>query len=251
MIGDFLVILGADIVMNDGTGCWFVTGKRAEQVYGHELGHTLGLGHSCGDENRPCYNDVVRGALMRATAHADDRGARLNDDDKAGIAFLYPRAGSGGSGAKPAAPSGLTAVAQSSSSVLLAWTDNATNETNYRVERKTGGAWTELPQLPAGSSSFDRVTGLTAATSYTFRVRAKNNAGFSGYSNEAGATTQSSLPATPTGLTAEQHLGHAGAPAVAGQVEQRDRLRHRGHQPLPHRVRRRSPRPRPTPPATW
>ena len=205
VIDDFLVILGADIVMNDGTGCWFVTGKRAEQVFGHELGHTLGLGHSCGDENRPCLNDIVRGALMRATAHADDRGARLNDDDKAGIAFLYPApgGGTGGSGSKPAAPSGLTAVAQSSSSVLLAWTDNATNETNYRVERKTGGAWTELPQLPAGSSSFT-VTGLTAATSYTFRVRAKNNAGFSGYSNEAGATTHSSLPATPTGLTAEQ-----------------------------------------------
>lgn len=201
VIGDFLVILGADIVINDGTGCWFVTGKRAEQVFGHELGHTLGLGHSCGDEGSPCITELLRGALMRATAHADDRGARLNDDDKAGIAFLYPAPS--GSGAKPVAPSGLTAVAQSSSSVLLGWTDNATNETNYRVERKTGGAWTELPLLPPGSSSFT-VTGLTAATSYTFRVRAKNNAGFSGYSNEAAATTQSSLPATPTGLTAEQ-----------------------------------------------
>ena len=204
VIGDFLVILGAEIITNKGTGCWFVTAKRAEQVFGHELGHTLGLGHSCGDEDRPCNNELVRGALMRATAHADDRGARLNTDDRAGVAFLYPPGGgSGGSGAKPLAPSGLTAVAQSSSSVLLAWTDNATNETNYRVERKTGTSWTELPSLPAGTSSFT-VTGLAAATSHTFRVRAKNNAGFSGYSNEASATTQSSLPATPTGLTAEQ-----------------------------------------------
>ncbi|HEX5761431.1 MAG TPA: fibronectin type III domain-containing protein [Thermoanaerobaculia bacterium] len=203
----FLVILEGDIVMNDGVGCWFVNGKRAEQVYGHELGHTLGLGHSCGDEGKPCNSNLLRDALMRATAHRDDRGARLNDDDRAGIRFLYPQSGNSGGGAgKPAAPSGLTAVTQSASSVLLAWTDNANNETNYRVERKTNGGWTQLPLLPAGSTSFT-VTGLTAATSYTFRVRAKNSAGFSGYSNEAAATTQAGLPAAPAGLTAERIAG--------------------------------------------
>jgi hypothetical protein len=81
VVGGALVIVGGDIIVNYGAGCWFSTPKRAEQVYGHELGHTLGLGHS-----------DVSGALMRAFAYADDRGAQLSYDDRAGVAHLYPAA---------------------------------------------------------------------------------------------------------------------------------------------------------------
>ena len=47
-------------------------------------------------------------------------------------------------------------------------------------------------------------TGLTASTSYSYRVRAYNAAGDSDYSNIASAVTQAApaLPAAPTNLVA-------------------------------------------------
>ena len=38
-----------------------------------------------------------------------------------------------------AAPSGLTAVATSATSITLAWTDNASNETGVEIQRSTNG----------------------------------------------------------------------------------------------------------------
>ncbi len=102
--------------------------------------------------------------------------------------------GGGGSPTIPAAPSGLTASAVSSSQINLNWTDNAGDETAYKVERATSssGPWTEIAgSLAANTTSF-QATGLAASTTYHFRVRASNAAGNSNYSNTASATTQAS-----------------------------------------------------------
>jgi subtilisin family serine protease len=71
-------------------------------------------------------------------------------------------------------PTNLTAKAQSSK-VSLSWEDNATGEDGYKVERSSsGGAFTEIVTLPAGTSSYDD-SAVTVGTSYTYRVKAFND----------------------------------------------------------------------------
>lgn len=91
--GDFYFPIDeAEIIVNDGVGCLFASlPGAAEQVYAHELGHTLGLGHSCGDRQSPsCARSAeLDDALMRAFFNDERRGAVLGADDRKGIKTLY------------------------------------------------------------------------------------------------------------------------------------------------------------------
>jgi probable HAF family extracellular repeat protein len=90
--------------------------------------------------------------------------------------------------APPAAPSGLTARALSSSQIELRWTDNSSDETGFAVWRKSGGAWARVGGVPAGAPRFvDR--SLAAGISYSYEVRANGPGGISGWSNVATVQT--------------------------------------------------------------
>lgn len=164
----------ADIVTNDGTTCLFTDNvKVAEEVFTHELGHTLGLGHS-----------RSRDATMFANVHNDGRGSRLDADDVAGVAALY---GSGGGGGprpttKPAAPGNFVARAISNSEVALGWKDKSNNEDGFSVEVKEGRKpFQVIGTVPANVTSAT-LNELTPGQSYTVRIRSFNVKGNSAYS---------------------------------------------------------------------
>jgi hypothetical protein len=91
----------------------------------------------------------------------------------------------------PAASANLGATAVSSSQINLNWTDNSNNETQFRIERKTGaGSFSFLVNKGANVTTHND-TGLQPGTTYTYRVRAENGNGNSAWSNEASATTSS------------------------------------------------------------
>lgn len=103
--------------------------------------------------------------------------------------------------ATPAAPSNLAATAVSSSKVNLTWTDNAVNETGFKIERSTDGTtFTQVASILANTTSF-QASNLNASTTYHFRVRAYDGPNASAYSNVAATTTQPA-PAAPSNLTA-------------------------------------------------
>ena len=108
--------------------------------------------------------------------------------------------GSGTSQA-PAAPTALGASATSGTSVALNWTNNATNQTGFALDRATDAAFTlnlVTQALPASPSTFaDSQPGLSPGGTYYYRIRATNAAGASGNSNTATVAIPT-LPATPT-----------------------------------------------------
>jgi hypothetical protein len=89
----------------------------------------------------------------------------------------------------PEAPGNLITTAISSSQINLSWTDNSSNETGFKIERKTGsGSFSQIATVSANTTTYNN-TGLTPLTTYVYHVRAYNAVGDSGFSNEASATT--------------------------------------------------------------
>jgi hypothetical protein len=98
-----------------------------------------------------------------------------------------------------AAPSNLTATAATGTQINLSWTNNATTQTGFHIDRATSSDFTQnlaTQTAAAGATAFSD-SGLTPGTTYFYRVRAFNASGDSANSNTASATTLT-LPAAPT-----------------------------------------------------
>jgi len=129
---------------------------------------------------------------------------------------------SGGGGTTPSAPSfpyGVTATAQSSSSISVSW-DLVSGATSYKVYYEKGTSSTKNLAGTVTGTSYTH-TGLEASTNYYYYIKAVNSAGESDYSLSAYARTQAASssgggsnsggggttvtkPSAPTGVTASR-----------------------------------------------
>lgn len=118
---------------------------------------------------------------MRPTMTAPENGDHFGYEDSAQTLTVD---------APPAAPTNLQATAVSSSQIDLIWQDNSSNETGFKIGRKTGagGVWSPLDQTGAGENTY-RDTGLDPGTTYYYRVCAWNGAGDSAWCAEKSAMT--------------------------------------------------------------
>jgi predicted phage tail protein len=106
------------------------------------------------------------------------------------LTLFYPAAAAAQT-TPPAAPSGLTAMGVSTSAITIAWTDNSDNETWFEIEYCAGSGCTDFAMIGiimAGGTNATQ-SNLGKNKTYTYRVRAYNNAGYSAYSNTATGTT--------------------------------------------------------------
>ncbi len=175
------------------------------------------VGQAGADQRTPDLSAVIQeivqrpgwasgNALVLIVTGTGERVAEAFEGDAAGAPLLHLEFSSPVPPAPPAAPSGLSASTVSSSQINLSWTDNASDETGFKIERKlgAGGTWSQIAMVGANATSYQNM-GLSASTTYYYRVRAYNGDGDSSYSNEANATTQApppTPPAAPSGLTA-------------------------------------------------
>jgi len=147
------------------------------------------------------------------SSYCDMTQLTLEADDIAGLESLYP-GGGGSSTPAPTAPASLS-VGQSgsspSSSLVLNWADTSSVESGFRVERSSGGGFSQVGQVGANATGFTD-SGLTAGTSYTYRVYAFNSAGNSPYSNNAAGATAPSTTNTAPSVTMNNPANNSSYP---------------------------------------
>ncbi len=177
-----------------------VTGYRIERCTGSGCSSFTQIGTTTG------ATTFSNSGLTTSTSYS----YRVRATDAAGNLSNFSNTASantqaGSDTAPPTPPTGLAATASSSTQIGLTWTASTDNVgvTGYRIERCTGASCTSFAQIgtTTGATTFSN-SGLTASTSYSYRVRATDAAGnLSTYSNTASATTPSSGGSTTVSVS--------------------------------------------------
>jgi hypothetical protein len=120
-----------------------------------------------------------------------------------GVLGLYTNAT--GSGSAPPAPVASAATSITSSGFTANW-GASTGATGYYLDVSTSSSFSSFVSgynnLSVGNVTSYAVSGLTASTTYYYRVRASNSNGTSGNSNTITVTTSASAPPAPVASAA-------------------------------------------------
>ena len=163
--------------------------------------HVTGAAALCASMNPGISASAIRNAITSTAAPTASLAGKTVTGGRLDIGAMMQACVPAASGPVSGAPSALSATPVGSSSASLTWTDGASGENRYDVERALStsgvcGTYAVVASIAANSSAYT-VLGLSGGTSYCFRVRALNsfNGGTaSAYSNEAVATTPTPPP---------------------------------------------------------
>ncbi|HEY8851737.1 MAG TPA: fibronectin type III domain-containing protein [Gemmatimonadaceae bacterium] len=112
--------------------------------------------------------------------------------------------------ALPTTPTNLSAKSLDQQTITLTWSDNSAVEDGYRISRlQSGSDWVDIATVGANVASYIDATAI-ANTSYTYRVQAVRDGGYSLASNEVVAVIATAPPAAPenAGVDLEPYCGY-------------------------------------------
>lgn len=159
------------------------------------------------DTNTTGTSLATAGATADTATATGDISATLSTSTD-WMARLYTIAPCGSSGT-PAPPINLAVSAYDHESITLVWDDIATDETGFKIERSPNGVSWALIHTTVADVETWQDTGLTAETTYYYRLYAYNGNGNSAYSG-----TVSQL--TDAAATVELPLYRAQSTATSG-----------------------------------
>lgn len=194
----------------DGSGYWYAADYSVEVRLFYRIGSGpwVQLGSTTGVLN---YNDnvghITRGVTIQRTGAAQqvtfatDAVAPYGDWPTAS-AYLGTTVNAISYGA-PNPPSGCSASRADDKSAAVSWANGATDATHPRdatlVERmEDAGGYAQIASVPSSASSYAD-NGIGANHRYRYRVRARNSAGYSAYSESGYIYT---TPAPPSSVSA-------------------------------------------------
>ena len=165
-------IIEGNLVIQDGISLLNgITSIALTEILAHELGHTLGIGHSAEPTS-----------LMHASLAG--LGPSLRPDDQLAARWLYP---SDGSIEEPEnllpSPADLSVMSIGPDSAKLKWTDRANDESSQTIYTQRDGEAMRKYGDVAANVTMANLTGLTAGRTYRARVTARNESGESTPSN--------------------------------------------------------------------
>ncbi len=194
--------------VNEGSSCTSLLASAAVYALGWSPSGSDGVsgsGSSCNAPTPQSAADVYNFLLVTVAGNT----VTVSPTNAAGQTFDVQSYTYGSSGSStPSTPSGVTALATSSTSIGVNWTASTENPpgiiTSYTVSRKkSGGSYTPIATVPATSTAYSD-SSVQPGTQFTYEVTATDN------------TSHTSTPGTSNTVATPSMPGNVRATAVSG-----------------------------------